>query len=46
MAAEFRKQHPEMRLQLTALGSLDAADRILDGRETPDGVGARPTRWC
>jgi ABC-type Fe3+ transport system substrate-binding protein len=35
MAAEFGKQHPEVRLQLTAVGSLDAADRILEGRETP-----------
>jgi ABC-type Fe3+ transport system substrate-binding protein len=35
MAAEFGKQRPDVRLQLTALGSLDAADRILEGRETP-----------
>ena len=35
MAAAFEKENPSYKLALTAMGSLDAAEAILDGKETP-----------
>ena len=35
MAAAFQREHPEITLRLSAAGSLDAAERILDGKEMP-----------
>jgi ABC-type Fe3+ transport system substrate-binding protein len=35
MAVEFAKQRPDVKLQLTGLGSLEAADRILEGQDPP-----------
>ncbi|MCP3101124.1 substrate-binding domain-containing protein [Myxococcus sp. K15C18031901] len=34
-AAAFQQEHPSIRLKLLGLGSLDAAQAILDGREKP-----------
>lgn len=34
-AATFQKAHPEIKLTLTAMGSLDAAQAIVDGKEKP-----------
>lgn len=35
LAAQFGKENPRIKLALSAAGSLDAAERILDGRELP-----------
>jgi hypothetical protein len=35
MAATFQREHPQVRIQFQAAGSLEAADRILDGKELP-----------
>jgi ABC-type glycerol-3-phosphate transport system substrate-binding protein len=37
-AADFRKEHPDIKLTLTAMGSLDAAQALVDGKE-------KPTMW-
>jgi ABC-type molybdate transport system substrate-binding protein len=35
MASAFQKEQPQYRLQISAVGSLEAADRILEGKEKP-----------
>lgn len=34
-AAQYQKDHPDVKLTLTAMGSLDAAQAIVDGKEKP-----------
>jgi ABC-type sulfate transport system substrate-binding protein len=42
-AASFQKEHPEIRVKLSAMGSLDLAQAVVDGKEKPTIVSPADT---